>query len=193
MRKATFIITTLVATLYLTGCGHENNAELEALQERVNSIESQLESSSTSNTAEPDAESTETIKQEVSTPNLLISSTSLEIPQISKENEDINVTMLYCGNTFGCKVSSESKLEYYSALDLPYYGSEVRYVSLIISGVTVNGIYKVDTDTLKQIEVISYDNVDNTYLTYLYIDGNNPNLFMIQTVNGSHYYVAIKY
>lgn len=193
MRKATFIITTLVATLYLTGCGHENNAELEALQERVNSIETQLESSSTSNVTEADDESTQAIKQEVSTPTLLISSTSLEIPQISKENEDINVTMLYCGNTFGCKVSSESKLEYYSALDLPFYGSEVRYVSLIISGVTVNSIYKVDTDTLKQIEVISYDNVDNTYLTYLYIDGNNPNLFMIQTVNGSHYYVAIKY
>lgn len=198
MKKMSTFIMALMATLYLTGCGSDD-AELKELRERVNYLESIHETSTPSEVVKSDNESiqdeisTESSEEKSSEKTLVISSTSLEVPQISKENEDIMVTMFYCGNSFNCKVVSEMNLGTLPNIKLPFYGEEIRNVSLVISGVTVNAIYKVENNTWKQVENITFDTVDNTYLSSIYIDGSETNTFMIQTVNGNHYYVAIKY
>jgi hypothetical protein len=206
MRKTTFIVAiTLFATMSLAGCGNKNAKELESLRNEVALMQEELSSLQASQNSEPaiiERDSTNTTEENADTEfeedtakddsnfNTVVS-TSLTIPQISLEDEKIQAALIYCGNSFGIQASSDETSIH--STDLPYYGKEVRDVDLVLSGITVNAIYSVENGTFNQIEKIKYASVDNTYLTRLTITGSDANIFMIQTVNGSHYYIGIKY
>ncbi len=122
-----------------------------------------------------------------------ISSTSLTVPQIPLESEKIQATFLYCGQSFSLSTSNEDNREHIRYSILPYYGEPiVRSCDVVLSGITVNAIYRMDAGTWTAIEGVQFDNVDNTYLASLYIEGTDVNVFMVQTVNGSHYYFGIR-
>ncbi len=122
-----------------------------------------------------------------------ISSTSLTVPQIPKESEKIKASFLYCGQSFSLSPSSEDNREHLSYATLPYYGEPIiRSCDVVLSGITVNAIYRMDAGTWTAIEGLQFDNVDNTYIASLYIRGTDVNVFMVQTINGSHYYLGIR-
>jgi hypothetical protein len=214
MKKTTFIVAiTLFAAISLTGCGNKNAKELESLRNEVAIMQEELSSLQASKNSEPaiierdttsiteektatetqaqtQTEFEETTTKTKAESTLRVVSTSLTIPQISLADEKIQAAIIYCGNSF--EIQSSSDATSIHSIDLPYYGKEVRDVDLVLSGITVNAIYSV-SDTFNPIEKIEYSSVDNEYLASLHITGSDANIFLVQTVNGSHYYIGIKY
>lgn len=120
-------------------------------------------------------------------------STSLVIPQIPLESEEIKASTVFCGQSFNLFTCSEDMREHIAYLTLPYYGEPiVRTCDVVLSGITVNAIYRMDSGNWTAIEGLQFNNVDNTYLSSLYIEGTDVNVFMVQTVNGTHYYFGIR-
>jgi hypothetical protein len=205
-KKTTFVaIATLTATISLIGCGNTNAKETQLPRDDAVlygnvSVEYEppviiRQASTVVEEVEKTDETNETEFEEASAKeisNIKVISTSPMLPQIPLEDELIQVNLIYCGQTLGIHAYDEASMQSIHSTDLPYYGEEVRDVELVIFGVTVNAIYSV-SDSFEQIEKIEYSTKDNTYLSNIYITGDDVNIFMIQTVNGSHYYIGIKY
>lgn len=210
MKRTTFIVVLL--TLSLTGCGSSSNTAEVALEkankavQRVDELEAELDELSSyivsTDVATPGPEdvSSEEVPSESSSEDVVeqktiinVSAVDLTIPQIPLESENIKATILFCGTTIELSASSEEKREHLDVTTLPYYGGDVvRTCDFTTSGVTVNAIYRMDSGNWTPIEGLQFDPVDNTYLASLYIEGTDTNVFMVQTVNGSHYYFGIR-
>lgn len=209
MKKLTPFIMVLL-TLSLTGCSNSSNTAEVALEkankaiQQVEELKAELNDHITSTesnaVATPEDVSSEEVPSESSSEDVVeqktvinVSAVDLMIPQIPLESENIKATILFCGTTIELSASSEEKREHLDVTTLPYYGEPiVRNCDVVLSGVTVNAIYRMDSGKWTPIEGLQFDNVDNTYLASLYIEGTDTNVFMVQTVNGSHYYFGIR-
>lgn len=219
MKKTTFIVALAEAALFvvvLLLVWSNASKQIWAMQQEIGSLQEQLgtlQSCQTSLATEEvpetdDADSVEEVAETVeevpeTKENLesveevesivYISSTALEIPQIPLESEDIKASIIFCGNSFEVSTSTEENREHINVLTLPYYGGDVvRTCDLVASGATVNAIYRMDNGNWTPIQDLKYDGVDNTYLASMSIEGTDTNVFMIQTVNGSHSYFGIR-
>lgn len=211
MKKATFIVVVLLLTLSLAGCSRDQKTlasmqeQLQSIQERLDSIENRIsaleEQRGISNDSAVDTpvqnssdESSADSKVAVEKKTIIHAyATDPLIPQISLENEKIKASIVFCGQSFDLSTSSEDMREHVDSLTLPYYGEPiVRNCDVVLSGVTVNAIYRIGSGNWTPIEGLQFDPVDNTYLVPLYIEGTDTNVFMVQTVNGSHYYFGIR-
>lgn len=211
MKKLTTFIVVLL-TLSLTGCGSSSNTAEVALEkankavQRVDELEAELDELSSyivsTDVAAPEPEdvSSEEVPSESSNEDVVEQktvlhaySTDLCIPQIPLENEKIKASIVFSGQSFDLSTCTEDQREHVSSLTLPYYGEPiVRDCDVILSGITVNAIYRMDSGNWTPIEELLFDPVDNTYLASLYIEGTDTNVFMVQTVNSCHYYFGIR-
>lgn len=203
MRKklTTFIVLTLMGATMLTGCGKNYDtaiAEMEndiaILDQRVKELEA---SSSTTVVKETSAK---TEKEEVTssetTNTVAADETDSEvIPVISKENEEIQVSVLHNDKSYSITAQPEVKRD--TAINNPLNlnvpnGTQLRDISFLISGVTVREVYVLDEE-FKVVNDISYDGVDTTYLAYYYMPCGGQYTFMITTINDTHYYISVLY
>ena len=120
-----------------------------------------------------------------------ISAVDVSIPQISKENENPYATLVYSGQSFKLTYYPEEKRESIKDLQFPYYGTSNRDATVIFSGITINGVYKVKDGSFEAISGVKYDYVDNTYIFPIHADGKEVNIYMVQTINGSHFYFGV--
>lgn len=73
----------------------------------------------------------------------------------------------------------------------PYYGTVERNGAVVISGVTVNGVYKLAEGSWEPVSGVKFDYVDNTYTFPVRAEGSYINIYMVQSVNSQHYYFGI--
>lgn len=117
----------------------------------------------------------------------------VKIPLIPKDQEKIRVSALYHDEEIPLYVATEgNRAESINNAKDIYKGVKDRHLSIIVDGVSVSNIYIVD-EAFKKVEDLSYDSVDNTYSAYYYMSGEGQYTFLIQTTNGTHYYVTVNY
>lgn len=116
-----------------------------------------------------------------------------KVPLIPKDKERIRVSALYHDSDIPLYVATEENRQ--AAMDNAksiYTGVKDRHLNIMVDGVSVAGVYVVDKE-FKKVEDLSYDNVDNTYSAYYYMPEEGQYTFLIQTTNGTHYYVTVVY
>lgn len=204
MRKklATFIVVTLMGAT-LTGCGKNYDIQISEMKNDIAILEQRLEeletNSSTTTVVKESPAETEAEKEEQSNSfeeTAKVKPESFEdIPVISLENEKIQVSVLYNGES--TPITARTEAERDKAINDPLYlnvpkNGRLRDISFLISGVSVKDMYIVDRE-FKVLEDIKYDSVSNTYSAYYYMPGGGQYTVLIETVNGSHYYVSVVY
>lgn len=119
-----------------------------------------------------------------------ISAVDISIPQIAAEKEKPFATLVYCGQSFNITTYSEENRESLRDVTFPYYGTVERNGAVVISGVTVNGVYKLAEGSWEPVSGVKFDYVDNTYTFPIRAEGSYINVYMVQTVNGTHFYMG---
>lgn len=112
----------------------------------------------------------------------------------------LTLSLTGCGSSNSNKValaamqeqltSMQDMREHIITFTLPYYGDEPVTCNVAFSGITVNAIYRIDSGNWTAVEELPFDNVDMR--ASLSIEGTDVNVFMVQTVTGSHYYFGIR-
>lgn len=120
-----------------------------------------------------------------------ISAVDVSIPQIAAEKEKPFATLVYCGQSFNITTYSEENRESLRDVTFPYYGTVERNGAVVISGVTVNGVYKLAEGSWEPVSGVKFDYVDNTYTFPVRAEGSYINIYMVQSVNSQHYYFGI--
>lgn len=123
----------------------------------------------------------------------------VKVPLIPKEQERIQVSALYHDKEISLYAATEEKradsinnAKSIAVQDARGNDIRDRDISFIINGVSVTNVYVVD-DGFKEVEELSYNGVDNTYLVHYYMPGEGQYIFLIRTSNGTHYYVTVLY
>lgn len=218
MKKATFIAVATVVVM-LTGCGEQQKAEQnnsEVIIEQYNTINEQEktinakqdEISSLTSENENLKNRVENLeaaaKKQETTQNTTTSVTVkndevVKVPLIPKEQERIQVSALYHDKEISLYAATEEKradsinnAKSIAVQDARGNDIRDRDISFIINGVSVTNVYVVD-DGFKEVEELSYNGVDNTYLVHYYMPGEGQYIFLIRTSNGTHYYVTVLY
>lgn len=124
---------------------------------------------------------------------------AVKVPLIPKDQENIRVSALYHGKEIPLYVATEenradsiNNAKSIAVQDARGNDIRDRDISFIINGVSVTNVYVVD-DGFKEVEDLSYDGVDNTYLAQYYMPGAGQYTFLIRTSNGTHYYATVVY
>lgn len=124
---------------------------------------------------------------------------AVKVPLIPKDQENIRVSALYHGKEIPLYVATEenradsiNNAKSIAVQDARGNDIRDRDISFIINGVSVTNVYVVD-DGFKEVEDLSYDGVDNTYLAQYYMPGAGQYTFLIRTSNGTHYYATVEY
>lgn len=122
-----------------------------------------------------------------------------KLPLIPKDKEKIRVSALYHDSDIPLYVATEEKraesinnAKVITVKDANGNDVRDRDLSIVIDGVSVSNVYVVDKE-FKEVEDLSYDSVDNTYSVYYYMPRGGQYTFLIQTTNGTHYYVTVVY
>lgn len=222
MKKATFIaVVTTVVMVMLTGCGAdsqrqenveqqnsdvniERSVTMEVYEEdvqkkddEITDLKKQLEAAKAKTSEESE---TIAVVQTSATVGTAEASREVKVPLIPKDQENIRVSALYHGKEIPLYVATEenraesinNNAEVITVKDARGNAIRDREISIIISGVSVNKVYVVD-EGFKEVEELSYDSVDNTYLAQYYMPTGGKYIFLIQTTNGTHYYVTVVY
>lgn len=171
----------------------EENAEMRNnMNQLVYSISPTYDIPSAPAESAPSATTTvQTVTAPTSASEVYVTAVDVSIPQISKENEKPYATLVYSGQSFKLTPYSEENRESIKDLQFPYYGTSNRDATVIFSGITINGVYKVKDGSFEAISGVKYDYVDNTYIFPIHADGKEVNIYMVQTVNGSHFYFGV--
>lgn len=122
--------------------------------------------------------------------SVIVNSTGEKVPAIPKEQENIRVSAFYNGKDIPLEVADEANRA--TTINSPNFIAKGCYVTefeLIITGVTVQNVYLIDAEAgFKVVESLTYNSVDNTYCAHYTFPKGGKYSFMIQTVNGMHYY-----
>lgn len=170
----------------------EENAEMRNnMNQLAYSISPTYDIPSVPSESAPSATTVQTVTAPTSASEVYVTAVDVSIPQISKENEKPYATLVYSGQSFKLTTYSEENRESIRDLTLPFYGTSNRYATATFSGITINGVYKLGEGTWESVAGVKYDHVDNTYTFPVHAEGSYTNIYMVQTVNGSHYYVGI--
>lgn len=129
--------------------------------------------------------------QQQSIVEYVVQATDVSIPQIAAEKEKPFATLVYCGQSFNITTYSEENRESLRDVTFPYYGTVERNGAVVISGVTVNGVYKLAEGSWEPVSGVKFDYVDNTYTFPVRAEGSYINIYMVQSVNSQHYYFGI--
>lgn len=121
----------------------------------------------------------------------MVKATDVSIPQIAADKEKPFATLVYCGQSFKMTTYSEDDRESIKEITFPYYGSSERNGQVVVSGVTINGVYKLAEGSWDAVAGVKFDYVDNTYAFPVRAEGSYTNIYMVQTVNGTHYYFGV--
>ncbi len=159
--------------------------EIKALKEENADLKKQVE--------ELKASAKQETAGKTNSPVIVQSDETAKIPLIPKEKEKIRVSAFYHNSDIPLYVATEENRQ--AAMDNAksiYTGVKDRHLNIMVDGVSVAGVYVVDKE-FKKVEDLSYDNVDNTYSAYYYMPGEGQYTFLIQTTNGTHYYVTVVY
>lgn len=211
MKKATFIAVMATAVVMLTGCTYEDQiaaqqTQIDTQQTTIDQQEKDIEElkgqiavleAAGHNTAEESE--TIAVVQTSATVETAEAAETVKVPLIPKDQEHIQVSALYHDKEIElCAVTEENRKDSINNAKVitvkDKNGKDVRDrdISIIIGGVSVNKVYVVD-EGFKEVEELSYDSVDNTYLAQYYMLGGGKYIFLIQTTNGTHYYVSVVY
>lgn len=204
MKKATFIATMATVVVILTGCGSEDQiaAQQITIDQQKKDIEDLKAQLAVLNEAgQNTAEESETIAvvQTSATAGTAEVAEEVKVPLIPKDQEHIQVSALYHDKEIELYAATEenrknsiNNAKVITVKDEKGKDVKDRNISIIISGVSVNKVYVVD-EGFKEVEELSYDSVDNTYLAQYHMPGGGQYIFLIQTTNGTHYYVTVVY
>lgn len=204
MKKATFIVAMATAVVMLTGCGAEDQiaAQQITIEQQEKDIEDLKGQLAVLNEAgQNTAEESETIAvvQTSATAGTAEVAEEVKVPLIPKDQEHIQVSALYHDKEIELYAATEenrknsiNNAKVITVKDEKGKDVKDRNISIIISGVSVNKVYVVD-EGFKEVEELSYDSVDNTYLAQYHMPGGGQYIFLIQTTNGTHYYVTVVY
>lgn len=222
MKKATFIAVMATAVVMLTGCGEEasdraqenanhqesdvsveryismelyeedmkaKEAEIADLKDRVEVLEAGREETSENSETASRAETSVVVEN----------AETGKVPLIPKNQENIHVSALYHEKEIPLYVATEEKraesinnAKIITVKDANGKDVRDRDLSIVIDGVSVSNVYIVDKE-FKEVEGLSCDSVDNTYSVYYYMPRGGQYTFLIQTTNGTHYYVTVVY
>lgn len=222
MKKATFIAVMATAVVMLTGCSgktpgqvqqdaeqHNSDVIIEQygtiveqgkiIQERDDEIADLKDQLEAANAKMSEGSETTVIVETSATVETAEAAETVKVPLIPKDQEHIQVSALYHDKEIElCAVTEENRKDSINNAKVitvkDKNGKDVRdrNISIIIGGVSVNKVYVVD-EGFKEVEELSYDSVDNTYLAQYYMLGGGKYIFLIQTTNGTHYYVSVVY
>lgn len=218
MKKATFIVAMATAVVMLTGCTAKTPGKVQQDAEQFNSdtiiaqketidqqekviedLNNQIEvlKAAGQNTAEESE--TIAVVETSATVETAEAAEAVKVPLIPKDQEHIQVSALYHDKEIELYAATEenrknsiNNAEVITVKDENGKDVKDRNISIIINGVSVNKVYVVD-EGFKEVEELSYDSVDNTYLAQYHMPGGGQYIFLIQTTNGTHYYVTVVY
>lgn len=132
-------------------------------------------------------------------PVIVQSDETAKVPLIPKDKEKIRVSAFYHNSDIPLYVATEenrgesiNNAKVITVKDANGKDVKDRDLSIMIDGVSVANVYLVDKE-FKKVEDLSYDGVDNTYKAYYYMPRGGQYTFLIQTTNGTHYYVTVEY
>ncbi len=211
MKKATFIAVMATAVVMLTGCGSEEQiaaqqTQIDTQQTTIDQQEKDIEElkgqiavlEAAGHNTEEESE-TIAVVQTSATVETAEAAEEVKVPLIPKDQEHIQVSALYHGKEIPIYVATEenradaiNNATVITVKDARGNDIRDRDISIITSGVSVNKVYVVD-EGFKEVEELSYDSVDNTYLAQYYMSGAGQYIFLIQTTNGTHYYAPVVY
>lgn len=175
MKKATFIATMATVVVILTGCGSEDQiaAQQITIDQQKKDIEDLKAQLAVLNEAgQNTAEESETIAvvETSATVETAEVAEAVKVPLIPKDQEHIQVSALYHDKEIELYAATEenrknsiNNAEVITVKDENGKDVKDRNISIIINGVSVNKVYVVD-EGFKEVEELSYDSVDNTYL-----------------------------
>ena len=222
MKKATFIAVVTTVVVILAGCGSETSSQSQESVEQQNSdvnierlvtmevyeedmqkkdneiayLKGKIKDLEEANSkTQEESETTETVE----TSAMVEATEAVKVPLIPKNQENIRVSALYHGKEIPLYVATEenradaiNNAKSIAVQDARGNDIRDRDISFIINGVSVTNVYVVD-DGFKEVEDLSYDGVDNTYLAQYYMPGAGQYTFLIRTSNGTHYYTTVEY
>lgn len=204
MKKATFIAVMATAVVMLTGCGSEEQIAaqqitIEQQEKDIKDLKGQIEILNAAGHNTEEESETIAVVQTSATVGTAEASREVKVPLIPKDQEHIQVSALYHDKEIELYAATEenrkdsiNNAEVITVKDARGNAIRDRDISIIISGVSVNKVYVVD-EGFKEVEELSYDSVDNTYLAQYYMPTGGKYIFLIQTTNGTHYYVSVVY
>lgn len=211
MKKATFIAVMATAVVMLTGCESEEQIAAQQTQidtqqttidqqeKDIEDLKGQIEILKAAGQNTTEESETIAIVQTSATAGTAEVAEEVKVPLIPKDQEHIQVSALYHDKEIELYAATEenrkdsiNNAEVITVKDARGNAIRDRDISIIISGVSVNKVYVVD-EGFKEVEELSYDSVDNTYLAQYYMPTGGKYIFLIQTTNGTHYYVTVVY
>lgn len=211
MKKATFIAVMATAVVMLTGCGSEEQIAAQQTQidtqqttidqqeKDIEDLKGQIEILKAAGQNTTEESETIAIVQTSATAGTAEVAEEVKVPLIPKDQEHIQVSALYHDKEIELYAATEenrkdsiNNAEVITVKDARGNAIRDRDISIIISGVSVNKVYVVD-EGFKEVEELSYDSVDNTYLAQYHMPTGGKYIFLIQTTNGTHYYVTVVY